>query len=340
MKILVCGNSGFIGTHLTRLFSERDHEVRGMDLLPPKDDEPLAEHFLGDVRKADDCRRALAGGIDCVINLAAKHHDFGITRAEYFETNEGGTRTLTDAMDATGVGKLLFYSSVAVYGTSEDESSEEDEPTPSNNYGASKLAAEQVIQQWAGRGGERSAVIFRPCLIFGEGNFANMYSLIRQIDRGRFFHFGPKDTVKAVAYVGNIIRATAQWAEQMPPGVSVYNYVDKPDLPVDEMVTIIADALGRKRPRKRFPLWLGVAAGKLFDMASFISRRPLRVSSARVRKLATSTRFAADRIRQAGFQPEFTIEQGLRSMTGWYLQQKELHGGNEPPEAKLGGSSQ
>ncbi len=338
MKILICGNSGFIGTHLARLLAESDHEVSGMDLLPAKDDEPLTEHFPGDIREPEDCRRALAGGIDCVINLAAKHHDFGITRAEYFQTNEGGTRVLLERMAEAGVGKLLFYSSVAVYGTSEKESTEDDEPTPSNDYGESKLAAERVIGEWADDNAERSAVIFRPCLIFGEGNFANMYSLIRQVDRGRFFHFGPGETVKAVAYVGNIIRATARFIERMPPGVSVYNYVDKPDLTVDEMVTIIADALGRKRPRKRFPLWLGVAAGKVFDLASKVSGKPLRVSSARVRKLATSTRFAADRIRQAGFEPEFSIEQGLRSMTGWYLRQKQLHGGKEPPEAKLGGS--
>ncbi|MGC9455844.1 MAG: NAD-dependent epimerase/dehydratase family protein [Phycisphaerae bacterium] len=340
MNILVCGNSGFIGTHLTRLLAERGHSVSGMDLLSPKDDEPLAEHFIGDIRKADDCRRALGGGTECVINLAAKHHDFGITRQEYFETNEGGTRALLEAMAETGVGKFLFYSSVAVYGARDEESDEDTPPTPTSDYGASKLAAEAVIREWVEQAADRSAVIFRPCLIFGEGNFANMYSLIRQIDRGRFFHFGPKDTIKAVAYVGNIIRATAQWVERMPAGVTIHNYVDKPDLTVDEMVTVISDALGRKRPKKRFPLWLGVAAGKMFDLASKVTGKPLRVSSARVKKLATSTRFAADRIRQAGFEPEFSIEQGLRSMTAWYLRQKELHGGKEPPEAKLGGSSQ
>lgn len=52
------------------------------------------------------------------------------------------------------------------------------------------------------------------------------------------------------------------------------------------------------------------------------------------------TRLATDRIRQAGFEPEFSIEQRLRSMTGWYHQQKELHSDKEPPEAKLGESSQ
>jgi nucleoside-diphosphate-sugar epimerase len=340
MKLLICGNSGFIGTHLARLLSERGHEVRGLDLRRPADSEPLADHAVGDVRSAEDCRRALAGGVECVINLAAKHHDFGITREEYFDTNENGTRTLLETMGEAGVRHFLFYSSVAVYGARDEEADEDIRPTPTSDYGASKLAAERVARDWAGEDPSRSVVIFRPCLVFGEGNFANMYSLIRQIDRKRFFHFGPGETVKAVAYVGNIIRATAQWVERMPPGVSVYNYVDKPDMAVDEMVTVIADALGRKRPRKRFPLWLGVAAGKLFDLISAVTGRPLRVSSERVKKLATSTRFAADRIRRDGFRPEFSIEQGLRQMAAWYLDQKRLHGGKEPPGAKLGGSSQ
>jgi nucleoside-diphosphate-sugar epimerase len=87
------------------------------------------------------------------------------------------------------------------------------------------------------------------------------------------------------------------------------------------MVDIISSELGKDVPAINFPLWLGIIAALPFDLASNITGRNFRVSSARVRKLATNTKFAGQAIRDYGFRPKFTIEEGLRKMVQWYLKQ-------------------
>lgn len=320
MKVLICGNSGFIGSHLTPLLAERGHQVHGLDLREPQLREGLAGFTQGDIRKPEDLRDPVAG-MDCVINLAAKHHDFGIEYDEYFETNERGTKTLLDAMANAGVQRHVFTSTVAVYGTQVTPPDEESTPDPENAYGKSKLAGEKVIHQWLSENPERAAVIFRPSVVYGERNLANMYSLIHMLNRGKFLRFGSGKVVKSVVYVGNLVRAIAMAMEQMSPGARTFNYVDKPDLPTTETVGIICDELGRRPPRVAFPLWLGLFAGGCFDVLGKITGKHMRISAARVRKLATSTQFQATAIREYGFEPSFTIEEGLRRMVRWYKEE-------------------
>lgn len=319
MNILVTGCSGFIASHLVPYLDSQGHAVCGIDLLEPADGLPLGRFTQGDIRKPQDMARAVEG-VECVINLAAKHHDFGITEAEYFQTNEGGSQVVLDAMGDAGIGRYVFYSSVAVYGTKTVNPDESTPPAPELPYGASKLAGEKVAHRWAEASDQRSVVIMRPTIVFGERNLANMYSLIRQIDRGKYFQFGPGTNYKSVAYVGNLIRATHVAMGKMTPGVETFNYVDKPDQQVRETVAIIARALGKEPPKKSMPLSLGIAAGKVFDLAAWITGKNLRVSSARVKKLATTTQFEAKKIREHGFEQEFTIEQGLQRMVEWYKQ--------------------
>ena len=78
MRILVTGSSGFIGSHLTPLLAERGHEVVGFDTQEPTADYRLSKFVQGDIRKRQDVLEAL-DEIDCVINLAAVHFDYGNT---------------------------------------------------------------------------------------------------------------------------------------------------------------------------------------------------------------------------------------------------------------------
>src|SRR5690625_7159301 len=85
-------------------------------------------------------------------------------------------------MEHHGITNLCFYSSVAVYGEHTSPPDEHTVPDPVNDYGRTKLAAEEVYRDWEA-GGDRRALIVRPAVVFGPRNFANLYKLIRQIDR-------------------------------------------------------------------------------------------------------------------------------------------------------------
>jgi nucleoside-diphosphate-sugar epimerase len=84
--------------------------------------------------------------------------------------------------EANSISKILFTSSIAPYGASEELKDEGSLPTPNTPYGASKLVAEKVHIAWQAAGAGRSLTIVRPGVVFGKGengNFTRMYLGIR-----------------------------------------------------------------------------------------------------------------------------------------------------------------
>jgi len=314
-KILITGGSGFIGGHF-------HHYVPGESIVNLDLETPAFDHdatfFKGDIRNAADVQRAMEGqNIKTILSLAAKHHDFGIGHDEYFDTNEDGTAIICKAATANNIKEIIFFSSVAVYGDIETVSNESVTPSPSSPYGASKLAGEKVLTDWAHQDPTRKVLIIRPALVFGANNMANMRNLIRQIDSGLYFHLGKADNVKSIAYVENIVQATLFLKERMTAGVAIYNYADEPQLNTRQIGDAIADAL-HKKIRITVPRALGIFMGLPFDALIWMTGKNFPISSARIRKLGTQTYHSAEKIFNEGFRPTFTIIEGLRKMVAWY----------------------
>jgi nucleoside-diphosphate-sugar epimerase len=333
MSVLITGGTGFIGGYTAAGLTQLGRPVTLLDPHPPAAGLP-GRHALGDVRDRTIVEGALAG-CDAVLHLAAAHHDFGIDRETFFSVNAGGARTLTAAMDAQGVRELCFFSTVAVYGDSRPPHHEDSPPAPNTPYGASKLEAEETFRQWAARGEGRRCLVIRPTVTFGPGNFANMYSLIRQIARGRFLRVGRGTNVKSLAYVENLVAATlflwSRPAAERPP-FEVFNYVDKPDLTSGQIVAAIYEDLGRPAPRVSVPYPVARALAVPFDAVIAATGRNLPISSARLKKLVLSeTRYEADKVRAAGFVPPVSLREGIRRMVQWVASLGPL----EPPPARL-----
>jgi nucleoside-diphosphate-sugar epimerase len=318
VKICVTGGSGFIGSWFCREFARRGDEVVILDLVKPDADLPHDRYVHGDIRDPVAVRAAMEG-CEAVLNLAAAHHDFGITESTFFDVNEKGSRVLCDVMDELGIRRACFYSTVAVYGNAPPPLSETTSPEPVSDYGRSKLAGEKVFEAWTLRGDGRSCLVIRPTVTFGPHNFANMYSLIRQIESGKFFQAGPATNIKSLSYIENIMEATL-WLWQRKDGnaFQVYNWVEKPDMSSAEISRTVADCLGRKKLR-RFPLALALLMAKPFDLVIALTGRNLPISSARVRKLfVDQTKFESDKARKAGFEPSISLTDGIKRMVDWY----------------------
>jgi GlcNAc-P-P-Und epimerase len=318
--ILLTGGSGFIGSHFNN-YLQSDQFIN-LDLNKPFF--PTKAQFVqGDIRVAQDVDKVLRSHkITSIISLAAKHHDFGIGHDEYFDTNEGGTQVLCDLASRHGIKKIIFYSSVAVYGLREAMTTEAFEPTPDAPYGASKLAGEAVLRRWAAADPSRKVLVIRPTLVFGANNRANMYNLIRQIDKGAYFNVGSSKNIKSIAYVENLVQATLFLQHSMQPGVTIYNYADEPQLSVREITENIARRLSKKI-RFSVPLGLAVFLALPFDLAIRVTGKNLPVSSARVKKLATQTYHSAAKLFDLGFRPTYTTVQGLEKMVDWYKATKQ-----------------
>ena len=114
-KISIIGGAGFVGTNLCQQLSMRQKDFEVIDLK-------LSQQFperskIADVRDVDALRSAITGEI--VINLAAVHRDDITDKTEYQTTNVDGAMNLVSVCSEKGIKKIIFTSSVAVYGFAE-----------------------------------------------------------------------------------------------------------------------------------------------------------------------------------------------------------------------------
>jgi UDP-glucose 4-epimerase len=133
MKILITGNSGYIGSHLTKLLSKRmDLELYGLDRNPPQ--LPVKEHSRNNIAMPGYFLWTRDFEFDCVIHLAA---EVAVGRSvknpiKYYQTNTTGTLRILQELKY----KRFIHASTGSAG-------------PMNNpYGISKRAAEQIVDQY------------------------------------------------------------------------------------------------------------------------------------------------------------------------------------------------
>ncbi len=249
-------------------------------------------------------------GTEAVINLAAEHRDDVRPLSRYSEVNVEGARQVCRAASAAGVKKIVFTSSVAVYGFQQTPVDEGGPFKPFNAYGKTKLEAEGVYRTWAAEDALRTLVIVRPSVVFGEGNRGNVYNLLHQIAARKFLMVGEGNNVKSMAYVGNVAAFLAHMLT-MGPGVHIFNYLDGPDMDTKTLVEYVRKCLGQRGAMPRVPRWLAMAGGHLLDGVAQVTGRTFPISAIRVRKFCESTQFRAERLVQTGFVRPYSLSEGL-----------------------------
>ena len=309
MKITMIGASGFVGTRLLDLMKDSSsYELKNIDLL--------SSHFfphittIGDVRNQEQMDKELAGA-DCVVLLAAQHRDDVSPVSLYYDTNVGGMKVTLKAMEKNGIKRIIFFSSVAVYGLNKNNPNEEHPTDPFNHYGKSKWEAEQVLQEWYKNHPDWNINIIRPTVIFGERNRGNVYNLLKQIASGKFLMVGSGNNRKSMAYVGNVVAFVKYMIDNVSSGYNVFNYIDKPDFTMNQLVEHVGKVLNKHIPATHFPYWLGMMGGYCFDLLAKITGKKLTVSSVRVKKFCATTEFDAKKVHSCGFKAPYSLGEGL-----------------------------
>jgi UDP-glucose 4-epimerase len=153
MRVLVTGGAGYIGSVVAAQLVVAGHEVTVLDDLStgyPDAVPPGATFVKGTLRET--AAEVLADGIDGVLHFAAKSlvGESVAEPAKYWSANLGGTITLLEAMREIGVRTIVFSSTAAVYGEPERTPIAETDPTrPTSPYGASKLAVDTTLAEFA-----------------------------------------------------------------------------------------------------------------------------------------------------------------------------------------------
>ena len=309
MNITMIGASGFVGTRLLDLLNkDSKYALKNIDLLPSHFFNELT--VIGDVRNQQQMDEMLQGA-DMVILLAAQHRDDVSPVSLYYDTNVGGMEKTLRAMEKNGVKRIVFFSSVAVYGLNKKNPSEEHPKDPFNHYGKSKWQAEQVLQEWYKTHSDWNVNIIRPTVIFGERNRGNVYNLLKQIASGKFLMVGDGNNKKSMAYVGNIVAFVKYMIEHCTTGYNVFNYIDKPDFTMNELVIHVEKVLNKHIPSTHFPYWLGMLGGYGFDLLAKLTGKKLTISSVRVKKFCATTEFDASKVLATDFKAPYSLGEGL-----------------------------
>ena len=165
MRILVTGGAGYIGSLTAQHLADAGHGVVIIDDLRTGNRAAVGglPLVVGDVRDADLLAATIdQHAIDAVVHFAALKsvEDSVSDPGGYFENNVGGTLGVLRAMARTGVRRLVFSSSCAVYGTPDGSPVDESAAVrPMNPYGESKAISERLLPWFESAHGIRSAAL-------------------------------------------------------------------------------------------------------------------------------------------------------------------------------------
>jgi len=305
MRILVTGASGFIGAALCQGLLGRGHAVRAMARSARAVELSELEWItVSDIGEESNWR-AVLGGVDVVVHLAAIAHRSS-KEATMRRVNVDATRRLAEAA-AGSIRRFVFLSSVKVHG--EDSGSgayaEADALGPEDLYGRSKLEAERALTDIASRT-EMEVVLIRPPLAYGPCVKANFLRLLGWIDSGLPLPLARVRNRRSLIYLGNLVDAIIRCAEH-PTARGPFLFGDEETIPTPELVARIARALGRPARLFSVPPSVLRLAGAITGHRGEIQRLTgnLVIDTSRARRLLD-------------WRPPYTLDEGLADTARWF----------------------
>ncbi len=308
-QAVVFGGAGFIGTHLLRTLKDTGQyeELVSVDITEPENPVSGVDYKVADVRQTlpiDLCQSP-----DEIYNLAAVHRTPGHETHEYYETNVSGAVHICEFARAKNVRRLVFTSSIAVYGPDEAPKEETTPLAPQSAYGWSKMLAEQVQQSWQQEDGANKLVIARPAVVFGAGEKGNFTRLAGALKKGFFLYPGRRDTIKACGYGGELVRSM-QFMLKRNEAQSLYNFCYPHAYTIEQICQSFERVGGLSLPRGVVPLPLMKLASLPFEILNALGLKN-GINRARIQKLVVSTNIVPTKLAEVGYEFETDLDSAL-----------------------------
>jgi nucleoside-diphosphate-sugar epimerase len=221
-RALVTGASGYFGGVLARFLLDRGIEVVGLDRLDDPEPDPRIVYARADLRDPGAVRAVFdaQGPFDAVFHCAALMGHEKPDPKDLWSANVDGTRVLAEACVAHGVRKVVYTSSICVFGREYAHAVNEDEPTcPIEDYGRSKLEGEKVLATFAGR---LDVDAIRCPTIVSAGRLGLLAILFEFVQEGRRVYL-VGDGSNRYSFVDAADLAEACLLAARAPGSHVYN---------------------------------------------------------------------------------------------------------------------
>lgn len=323
---LVTGAGGAIGSTLVLRLVERGYAVRALVREPvarsssssSSSSEQLPENVevvYGDIADCQLIRRAVQG-VELVFHLAAKLHVNNPSpglKKEYVRINVEGTRCLMEAAQGAGASRLVFFSTINLYGpTQPGQILDEDAPLkPDSLYAETKALAEEIVL------GSPSSVVLRPAAVYGPRMKGNFPRLLHALRKRRPVLVGDGSNRRTLVYVEDLCRAAILAAEHPAAAGRTYNVTDGAVHTLREIIVAMSEALGQPPPSLRLPeSTVRLAAAVLEDAFKLVGKRS-PIGRATVDKLTEDVAISGIKMQQQlGFRPQYDLSAGWRETIG------------------------
>jgi dihydroflavonol-4-reductase len=265
MKALVTGASGFTGSHLVRALEKQGNTVVGLvrkssNLARLSDCN--VQLVYGDITDRDALKTAM-DGVDTVFHTAAYVELGLVNEAEMERVNVEGTRAVLEVAQALGISKLVYCSTIGVFGDTKgqvvNETFQRTQSNFSSAYDRTKYQAQQLVDSFAKQGLPVVSVL--PSGIFGSDD-PHFGPVMQQFLKGRLKLWAGGDRITGIVHVDDLATAMILAAQKGKPGE--YYIISAGDLTTREMFQIFSQATGIPVPRET-PKPLVRLVGNLLD---------------------------------------------------------------------------
>ncbi|HEY9662860.1 MAG TPA: NAD-dependent epimerase/dehydratase family protein [Allocoleopsis sp.] len=313
MKALVTGANGFTGSHVAKALARRRDTVVGLVRQSSNQfrlkDCPI-ELVYGDITDRTALKTAMAG-VDVIFHTAAYVELGLVDAAEMERVNVEGTRAVLEAMQATGVPKMVYCSTIGIYGDTQgktiDETFQRQQPDFSSAYDSTKYKAQQLINQAVAEGMHIVSVM--PSGVFGSDD-PHFGPVLQTFCKGRLKLWAGGDRVTGIVHVDDLAEAMLLAAEKAESGS--HYILSTGDLTTREMFQFLSQETGVPVPTE-MPQPVVRVAGNILDVVGRLLSWNPPIGRERVHYLYDRcVRVDGSKAkRELGWQPR-SIEQTLR----------------------------
>jgi nucleoside-diphosphate-sugar epimerase len=320
MKVLVTGASGFLGGHVAELLTKRGDTVRALVRRTSNrrhlESLQNVEFYEGGVEDVDRVREAV-DGVDAIVHAA------GLVKArntdEFFAVNVGGTSNLVQAARSGRSGKrFVFVSTLVACGPSSDGLPvPNDQESPDNAYGRSKLAAEKVCLSAKD---DLHVVILRPGAIYGPRD-GEIFEVFKSIQRGLLPLVADGTAKGSWIYATDCAEVCLRAIDANVPSGSVY-FVDDGcgALTQKQLFADAEKAMGRRAfVRPNLPIGVLMTVARGIEVFGRLTNRPVMLTREKANMLLQHWVCASDDTRrELGWEPKVPWNEGVARAVAWY----------------------
>jgi nucleoside-diphosphate-sugar epimerase len=318
MRVLVTGASGAIGPRVVRAFWQKGYQVRtfSIDASPSGMFPPNTDIIVGDITDQVAVRSAVRD-MDAVVHMAGLLHinnPLPELREKFEYVNISGTANLVDSAIREGARRIVLFSTIAVYGSIDGQTyNEKSSVRPETCYAKAKLDAEKIILNARRDSGEPIGVVLRLGAVYGSRVKGNYKRMVEALAHNRFIPVGDGLNKRTLVYDEDVAVATILAMEHPVAAGRVYNVTDGNCHTLNEIISAICKALGRKQPRISLPAAAArFAAGMLEDGARLCGRCS-PITRATIDKYTEDIAVDGSRIqKELRFIPQYDLDTGWR----------------------------